>query len=52
LIAFREWASDRLFYERLVDGEEHAVATFEREKALIDAKRKSPATRCGRSCRP
>lgn len=36
LIAFREWATDRLFYERLVDGEEHAVATFKREKALID----------------
>ncbi|MFI7698795.1 hypothetical protein [Nonomuraea sp. NPDC049480] len=36
LIAFREWATDRLFHERLVDGEEHAMAGFKHEKALID----------------
>ncbi|MDP4504663.1 hypothetical protein [Nonomuraea turcica] len=36
LIAFREWAMDHLYYERLVDGDEQAVAAFRREKALID----------------
>ncbi|WP_327584855.1 hypothetical protein OHA25_55560 [Nonomuraea sp. NBC_00507] len=36
LIAFREWAMDHLYYERLVDGDEQAVAAFRWEKALID----------------
>jgi hypothetical protein len=37
LISFPEWASDHLFYERLVDGEPEALATFAQRRHEIEA---------------
>ena len=36
VIAFPEWANDLSFYNRLTEGEEEAVLTFQRYKRLID----------------
>lgn len=36
IISFPEWANDRLFYERLVDGDEDAQRIFASRKAEID----------------
>lgn len=32
LLSFAEWANDRTFYERLVDGDDDAVAVFDRQR--------------------
>lgn len=37
LISFPEWANDHLFYERLVDGEPGALATFAQRRLEIEA---------------
>jgi hypothetical protein len=37
VISFPEWADDRFFYERLVDGDDLAVAVFERRRKDVDA---------------
>ena len=37
IIAYREWADDPTYYERLVDGDPEAVESFRRNKALLDA---------------
>lgn len=42
VIAFSEWANDLSFYDRLTDGEEEAVLTFQRYKRLIDDEAKLP----------
>ncbi len=36
LISFPEWASDHLFYERLVDGDGDAVAVFEARRVSAE----------------
>jgi hypothetical protein len=35
VLSFPEWARDRFFYERLVDGDPAAVSTFERIVASL-----------------
>lgn len=40
-ISFPEWALDHHFYERLVDGDPTAVATFERRRASAEARTSS-----------
>lgn len=39
LISFPEWAGDRTFYERLVDGDASAVETFSRRRREIEGPR-------------
>jgi hypothetical protein len=36
IIAFKEWAGDRFYYDPLTDGDQHAVETFRRYKELLD----------------
>jgi hypothetical protein len=36
VVAFREWAEDPVFYDRLTDGDAQAVATFRRYQALME----------------
>lgn len=36
IFAFKEWARDLFFYDRLTDGDPLATEVFERYKALID----------------
>lgn len=35
IISFPEWAEDRTFYERLVDGDSEAITVFERRKSEV-----------------
>jgi len=37
LFTFPEWARDRAFYERLLDGDQAAVDVFSQYKSLMDA---------------
>lgn len=34
-IAFEEWLSDEMFYERLIDGNDREVEVFQRYKRLL-----------------
>lgn len=36
MISFPEWASDHHFYERLVDGEPEALATFDQRRREVE----------------
>jgi hypothetical protein len=36
-LVFFEWATDKLFYESLIDGDDQAEATFEKYKKIMDA---------------
>jgi hypothetical protein len=36
-ITFEEWANDRMFYERLVDGDRDAEEIFDKYRKLMDA---------------
>jgi hypothetical protein len=42
IISFPEWAEDHAFYERLVDGDDEAVRTFQRRRREVEAHGKSP----------
>jgi hypothetical protein len=37
VLSFPEWATDRFFYERLVDGDQDAVAVFELRRLAAEA---------------
>jgi hypothetical protein len=36
IIAFEEWVSNPVFYDKLTDGDKNAVAVFKKYKKLMD----------------
>lgn len=36
-LVFSEWATDNLFYENLISGDDHAEAIFDKYKKIMDA---------------
>jgi hypothetical protein len=49
IVAFPEWAKDRLFYDRLTNGDMEAVRIFHHYKMLIDAEHEGVADGGGAS---
>lgn len=44
VLSFPEWADDGGYYERLLDGDAHAEAVFQRWRGLLEAPRPLPAS--------